>query len=93
MARVSRRPRLNREPMTAAAPNVRFAAGSSRSMRAAMVACKVAGTLTSAACAVDTYVPGSPRRHSALSQFPHNLLGKEGVASGSLADLLAQPGD
>ena len=38
-------PRLNREPMTAAALNVRLAAGSSRSMRAAMVACTVAGTL------------------------------------------------
>ena len=48
MPSVSRRPRLNREPMTAAALNVRLAAGSSRSMRAAMVACTVAGTLTSA---------------------------------------------
>ena len=38
----------NREPITAAALNVRLAFGSSRSMRAAMVACNVAGTLTSA---------------------------------------------
>ena len=30
-------------------------------MRAAMVACSVAGTLTSATSAVDMYAPGSPR--------------------------------
>ena len=51
---VSSRSRLNREPMTAAALKVRLAFGSSRSMRAAMVACKVAGTLTSAISAVDS---------------------------------------
>ena len=54
MPSVVSRSRLNREPMTAAALKVRLAAGSSRSMRAAMVACKVAGTLTSATSAVDT---------------------------------------
>ena len=54
MPSVSSRSRLNREPMTAAALKVRLAAGSSRSMRAAMVACKVAGTLTSPTSAVDT---------------------------------------
>ena len=54
MPNVSNRSRLNREPMTAAALKVRLAAGSSRSMRAAMVACNVAGTLTSAASAVDS---------------------------------------
>ena len=57
---------LNREPTTAAALNVRFAFGSRRSMRAAMVACSVAGTLTSAASAVDTYAPGSPAQHATL---------------------------
>ena len=55
------RSRLNRDPMTAAALNVRFASGGSRSMRAAMVACNVAGTLTSATSAVDMYAPRSPR--------------------------------
>ena len=54
MPSVSSRSRLNREPMTAAALSVRLAVGSSRSMRAAMVACSVAGTLTSAASAVET---------------------------------------
>ena len=47
--------------MTAAALSVRFAFGSSRSMRAAMVACNVAGTLTSATSADARYAPGSPR--------------------------------
>ena len=47
--------------MTAAALNVRLAFGSSRSMRAAMVACNVAGTLTSAASAVEMYAPDCPR--------------------------------
>ena len=54
MPSVSRSSGLNREPMTAAALNVCLAAGSSRSMRAAMVACKVAGTLTWATSAVDS---------------------------------------
>ena len=53
--------RSNREPITAAALNVRLARRSSRSMRAAMVACSVAGTLTSAISAVDMYAPRSPR--------------------------------
>ena len=57
---------LNREPMTAAALNVRLAFGSSRSMRAAIVACRVAGTLTSAASAVDMYAPGLPAQHTTL---------------------------
>jgi hypothetical protein len=52
--------RSNREPITAAALNVRLASGSRRSMRAAMVACSVAGTLTSATSAADMYAPVSP---------------------------------
>ena len=48
--------------MTAAALSVRFASGRSRSMRAAMVACSVAGTLTSATVAVAHGMRhGSPR--------------------------------
>ena len=54
MPSVSSSSRLNREPMTAAALKVRLTAGSSRSMRAAMVACNVAGTLTSLTSAADT---------------------------------------
>ena len=61
MPRPASRSRLKRDPMTAAALSVRFASGSSRSMRAAIVACNVAGTLTSATSADDTYAPGSPR--------------------------------
>ncbi len=47
------RSRPNRDPITAAALNVRFAFGSSRSMRAAIVACSVAGTFTSVASAAE----------------------------------------
>ena len=45
---------VKREPMTAAAFSVCLAAGSRRSMRAAMVACTVAGTLTSSKSTVET---------------------------------------
>ncbi len=41
----------NRDPITAAAPRLLLAVGSRRSMRAAMAACRVAGTLTSATSA------------------------------------------
>ena len=90
MPSVSSRSRLNREPMTAAALKVRLAAGSSRSMRAAMVACKVAGTLTSAASAVDTYAPRLPAQHATLGQFAHDLLGEKRITGGPLGDRLAQ---
>ena len=59
-------------------------------MRAAMVACKVAGTLTSATSAVDTYAPRLPAQHTALGQFAHDLLGEKRVTGGPLGDLLAQ---
>src|SRR5271166_3810359 len=58
---VSSKLRLKFEPMTAAALSVRLAFGSRRSMRAAMVACKVTGTLTSPTSAADRYAPGAPR--------------------------------
>jgi hypothetical protein len=48
-------------PMTAAALSVRLAFESRRSMRAAIVACSVAGTLTALTSAADRYAPGSPR--------------------------------
>ena len=76
--------------MTAAALNVRLASGRSRSMRAAMVACKVAGTLTSAASAVDLYAPRLPAQHAPLGQFAHDLLGEKRITGGPLGDRLAQ---
>ena len=87
------RSRLNREPITAAALSVRLAVGSSRSMRAAMVACRVAGTLTSATSAVDTYAPRLPAQHTALGQFAHDLLGEKRITGGPLGDRLAQRAD
>ena len=48
----------SRRPLRRSA--VRFAFGSRRSMRAAIVACSVAGTLTSVTSAVDRYAPGFP---------------------------------
>jgi len=47
--------------MTAAALNVRFAFGSRRSMRAAMVVRNVAGTLTSATSVDEPYALRFPR--------------------------------
>ena len=43
-------------------------------MRAAMVACSVAGTLTSALSAVDDVCARLPAQHAALGQFAHDLL-------------------
>ena len=56
-------------------------------MRAAMVACKVAGTLTSAASAVDKYAPRLSAQHTTLGQFAHDLLGEERITGGPLGDL------
>jgi hypothetical protein len=61
-------------------------------MRAAMVACNVAGTLTSATSPIDTYAPGSPRS-TPLGQFTHDLLGEERITGGPLGDRLAEPAD
>ena len=83
------RSRLNRDPMTAAALNVRFASVGSRSMRAAMVACSVAGTLTSETSAVEMYAPDSPRS-TTLGQFAHDFLGEERITGGPVGDRLAQ---
>ena len=86
MPSVSSTPWLNLEPMTAAALKVRLAFGSSRSMRAAMVACKVAGTLTSLTSAVDMYAPRLAAQHTTLGQFAHHLLGEERITGGPLGD-------
>ena len=80
----------NREPMTAAALSVRLAFGSSRSMRAAMVACSVAGTFTSAPSTVDMYAPGCPSQHATLGQIAHDLLGEERITGSPVGDRLAQ---
>ena len=93
MPSVSSRSGLNFEPMTAAALNVRFAFGSSRSMRAAMVACTVAGTLTSAASAVEMYALRLAAQHAALGQFAHDLLGEKRVSGGPLGDHGDHPAD
>ena len=52
----------NRDPITAAAFNVRLPGVPRRSMRADMVACTVAGTVTSVESARHTYAPRSPSR-------------------------------
>ena len=51
---------LNRVPTDGRRVSVRFALGSSRSMRAAIVACNVAGTLMSASSAEEMYAPRLP---------------------------------
>ena len=83
---------VKREPMTAAAFNVCLASGRSRSMRAAMVACNVAGTLTSATSVIDMYAPRCPQ-YSALGEFADDLFGEERVTGGPVGDRLAQPAD
>ena len=84
--RVSSRSWLNREPITAAALKVRLAAGSRRSMRAAMVACKVAGTLTSASLGGRVVGARLPLQHTPLGQVAHDLLGEKRVPGGPLGD-------
>ena len=56
-------------------------------MRAAMVACNVAGTLTSAtsATATDTH-RGSPCKHATFGEFADDLLGEERVAGCPFGD-------
>ena len=62
-------------------------------MRAAMVACNVAGTLTSATSAVEMYAPVCPTQHTTLGEFAHDLLGEERITGGPLGDRLAQLAD
>ena len=82
--------RLNREPITAAAFNVRLAVGSSRSMRAAMVACSVAGTLTSATSAVEMYAPRLPRSTPRSASSRTISSAKNGLPAALLGDHLTQ---
>ena len=85
------RSRPNREPMTAAALNVRLAFGSSRSMRAAMVACNGGRHAhLGSALTVEMYAPGFPSQHTTLGQIAHDLLGEKRITGGPLGDRLAQ---
>ena len=45
-------------------------------MRAAIVACNVAGTVTSVTSAVDIVFAALAAEHTALGQFAHDLLGE-----------------
>ena len=71
--------------MTAAALKVRFASGSSRSMRAATVACRVAGTFTSATLRPICIRPLSAQ-YTTLGQVAHDLLGEERITGGPVGD-------
>ena len=90
MPSVSSNSTLNREPMTAAALSVRLAFGSSRSMRAAMVACKVAGTLASLTSAVDTYAPVCPAVRRARLVRARSPRRRGRIPGGPLGDRVAQ---
>ncbi len=81
---------LNREPITAAAFSVRLAFGSSRSMRAAIVACRVAGTLTSATSAVEMYPPRLPLSTPRSASSRTISSAKNGFPAARLDDHLAQ---
>ena len=59
-------------------------------MRAAMVACNVAGTLTSATSAVEMYAPGSPRSTPRSASSRTISSAKNGLPAALLGDRLAQ---
>ena len=77
---------VKRDPITAAAFRVRLAAGSRRSMRAAITACSVRGTWTSAAGTDAQVAAAAADQHVALAQIPDDLLGEEGIARRPLCD-------
>ena len=56
-------------------------------MRAAIVACSVAGTSTSAASRAHAYCAAVAVEHAALGQVADDLLGEERVAGGAFGDL------
>ena len=84
---------VNRDPMTAAAFSVRLAAGSRRSMRAAITACSVLGTWTSADRIDAQIAAAAAHQHVALAQIPHDFLGEEGIPGRTLRDELGKFGD
>ena len=79
--------------MTAAAASVCLAAGPSRSMRAAMVACSVAGTLTSATSVSAGVAAALADEHAAFGEVTDDLLGEERVAGRALGDHRADLAD
>ena len=85
-------PGSNLEPMTAAALKVRLAAGSSRSMRAAMVACSVAGTLDLASIGLSTRKRrGSPRSTPRSANSRTISSAKNGLPAARSAIMVANP--
>ena len=75
-----------RAPITDAAFNVRLAGVLSRSMRAAMAACTVAGTLDVGDIRATDVAAALAGQHPALGQLAHHLLGEERVPGGPLGD-------
>ena len=75
-----------RAPITDAAFTVRLAGLVSRSMRASMAACTVAGTLMSATSAPTDVAAALAGQHAALDQLTHHLLGEKRVPGGPLGD-------
>ena len=75
-----------RAPITDAAFNVRLAGVLSRSMRASMAACTVAGTLTSATSAPTDVATVLTGQHPALHELAHHLLGEKRVPGGPVGD-------
>ena len=58
-------------------------------MRAAIVACRVAGTSTSAAHRRDTRRRRARPQHAAFGEIAHDLLGEERIAGGPFGDVAA----
>ena len=61
-------------------------------MRAAIVACNVAGTSTSVTSADREKRTGSPRHHAALNQIARDLLGEKRVTCGTFGDQILNRG-
>ncbi len=68
--------------MTAAALNVRLAFGSSRSMRAAMVACNGGGHIHLGNFCRRHVCARLPAQHATLGQIAHDLFGEERITGG-----------
>ena len=75
-----------RAPITDAAVNVRLAGVFSRSMRASMAACTVAGTRDVGDIASTDIAAALAGQHAALRQLAHHLLGEKRVPRGPLGD-------
>ena len=69
-------------PTTEAVWSSALSSGGSRSMRAARIACTVAGTWTVSGVFTSRYAPRSPDEHPVVHEAPHALLEEERVALG-----------